>query len=254
MDPIRVLHITDPHLFADAEAALRGTVTNRSLKAVLRHIEASGWRADLVAMTGDVVQDDSRRAYERFRDLLAPLGLPVHCVPGNHDLPALMREVLDAEPFRFCAAEVYGRWLIAGVDSAVEGSPAGRVAEAELARIRGILAGTSAQHALVCVHHPPVPVGSRWLDEVGLHNGPEFLAALAESGKVRAVLFGHVHQAFEGAFDSIRIVGTPSTGAQFAAGSDVYAVSDCPPAYRRLALHPDGTIESELVWLESREG
>ena len=253
-DSIRVLHVTDPHLFAERSVSLRGTVTSESFQAVLRHFEASGWRADLMAVTGDVIHDDSRGAYERFRDLVTPLGLPVHCVPGNHDLPALMREVLDLEPFRVCAAEIHGRWLVAGVDSVVEGSPSGRVAEPELARIQEILNGTSAEHALVCIHHPPVPVGSRWLDQVGLENGPKFLQTIAEPGKVRAVVFGHVHQAFDGAWDSIRIIGTPSTCTQFETGSEEYAVSGRPPAYRRLALYPDGRVDAELVWVEADGG
>lgn len=251
-DSLQVLHVTDPHLFAEAGAALRGTVTNESFKAVLRHVEVSGWRADLVAMTGDVVQDDSRGAYARFRDLVASLGLPVYCVPGNHDIPKLMQEVLGGEPlFRYCASGIHGRWLIVGIDTSVEGSPAGRVSAPELERVRQVLGTTRAEHALVCLHHPPLPVGSRWLDQVGLENGSEFLEAIAASGKARGVLFGHVHQAFEGAFGSIRIIGTPSTCTQFETGSDEYAVSDRPPAYRRVALHPDGSVESELVWVES---
>ncbi len=249
---LKVLHVTDPHLFADAAAALRGTVTHESFKAVLRHVAASGWRADLVAMTGDVVQDDSRGAYERFRDLVAPLGLPVYCVPGNHDVPKLMQEVLDGEPlFRYCAAGTHGPWLVVGVDTSVAGSPAGRVAVHELERLRQVLDTTPAEHALVCLHHPPLPVGSRWLDQVGLANGAEFLETIGASGKTRAVLFGHVHQAFEDTFGSIRIIGTPSTCTQFETGSDEYAVSDQPPAYRRVALHPDGSVESGLVWVET---
>lgn len=251
MDPLKVLHITDPHLFAEAGVSLRGTVTNESLQAVLRHVEDSGWRADLVAMTGDVTQDDSRGAYERFRGLLAALGLPVYCVPGNHDLPGLMREVLDGEPFRYCEAGIHGRWLVAGVDSAVEGAAGGRVADPELERVRALLNDTRAEHALVCLHHPPVAVGSRWLDQVGLENGPQFLETIGESGKVRGVLFGHVHQEFEGMFDSIRIIGTPSTCTQFEIESEEYAVSDRPPAYRRVALHADGRVDAELVWIET---
>jgi 3',5'-cyclic-AMP phosphodiesterase len=251
MDPLKVLHITDPHLFAEAGVSLRGTVTNESLEAVLRHIRDSGWRADLVAMTGDVVQDDSRGAYERFRALLEPLGLPVYCVPGNHDLPGLMREVLDGEPFRYCGAGMHGRWLVAGVDSVVEGAAGGRVAEPELERTAELLNGTRAEHALVCLHHPPVPVGSRWLDRVGLENGPQFLETLGRSGRVRAVLFGHVHQQFEGISDSMRIIGTPSTCTQFEIESEEYAVSSRPPAYRRVALHPDGRVDAELVWVEN---
>ena len=251
MDPLKVLHVTDPHLFAEAGAVLRGTVTHESFEAVLRHVAASGWRADLVVTTGDIAQDDSRGAYERFRDLVAPLGLPVYCVPGNHDVPALMREVLGGEPFRYCAAGVHGRWLVAGLDTVVEGSPAGRLGTRELDRIRRLLATTGAEHALVCLHHPPLPVGSRWLDSVGLENGPEFLEAIAESGKVRGVLFGHAHQALDQTFGAIRVIGTPSTCTQFQVGSDDFAVSDSPPAYRRVVLHPHGAVDTDLVWVDT---
>lgn len=244
------MHITDPHLFADSKASLRGTVTYDSLQSVLRHVADSGWQADLVAMTGDVIQDDSRAAYESFRDLLTPLGLPVYCVPGNHDVRPLMQEVLASEPFHYCASAVHGKWLIAGVDSCVEGSAAGRVAEGELERLGGVLGNTAALYAMICLHHPPLPVGSRWLDEVGLQNGDQFLRRAAVSGKVRIAIFGHVHQAFEGSHEAIRIVGTPSTCSQFKVASDVYAEDDRPPAYRRITLLPDGTVDTKLVWIE----
>lgn len=247
--PLRLLHITDPHLFADPAASLRGTVTAESLARVLGHVTASGWQPDVVAMTGDVVQDDSRAAYERFRDLVAPLRRPVHCVPGNHDVPGVMREVLDAEPFLYCAAVEHGSWLVAGADSSVEGAVAGRVAESELERLMTALRRTPAEHAVVCLHHPPLPVGSRWLDEIALENGREFLEAMAAAGKVRLVLFGHVHQALDAGFGAIRILGTPSTCSQFERFSTEYAVSAEPPAYRRIALGEDGSVESALVWV-----
>lgn len=204
-------------------------------------------------MTGDVIQDDSREAYERFCDLLSPVGLPVHCVPGNHDVKPLMREVLDRPPFTYCDSTIYGNWLVIGVDSCLEGSPAGRVSDRELARIDGLLKETAAEHVMVCLHHPPLPVGSRWLDEVGMQNGAQFLARIAVRGKVRLVIFGHVHQAFDGMYGSIRLVGTPSTCSQFEVGSESYAVSDEPPAYRRIALHADGAVDAELVWLGGRD-
>jgi Icc protein len=247
---VRVLHITDPHLYADPEASLRGTVTYDSLQSVLRHVGASGWRADLVVMTGDVIQDDSRGAYQRFRELLTPLGLPVCCVPGNHDVRPLMQEVLAEVPFHYCGTLTLDNWLIAGIDSSIEGSAAGRVAEQELERLDDLLRDTGAAHAMVCLHHPPLPVGSQWLDAVGLQNAEEFLQRIGLSGKVRIAIFGHVHQQFEGQYESIRILGTPSTCSQFTVGSDTYAVDDKPPAYRRMSLFPDGTVGAELIWVE----
>ncbi|MEQ9562050.1 MAG: phosphodiesterase, partial [Woeseiaceae bacterium] len=95
-------------------------------------------------------------------------------------------------------------------------------------------------------------VGSAWLDSVGLRNASEFLATIAASGKVRAAIFGHVHQAFDGEHAGIRIIGTPSTCRQFAVNSDAFALDGNPPAYRRLELYADGSIQNELVWLQGK--
>lgn len=244
---MRVLQITDPHLFADADASLRGRVTAATLELVLEHIAGAGWPADLVAMTGDVVQDDTREAYERFRDMLSTLGLPVHCVPGNHDVKPLMREVLAEEPFRYGGSVARGNWLVAGVDSCLEGRAEGCVTDAELDRLDKTIAASPAEHVLIAMHHPPVALGSRWLDELMLRNGERFLERIEASGRVRAVIFGHAHQEFEGRRGPIAVVGTPSTCRQFRKGSDDFDVDDDPPAYRRITLGADGTFDSELI-------
>lgn len=249
-DPVRVLHVTDPHLFAEPDASLRGTNTRLTLQAVLDHISADSWRADLVALTGDLIQDDTRGAYSRVRDMLAMFDVPVHCVPGNHDVRSLMQEVLRPPRFRYCETMVLANWLIAGIDSCVEGKAGGKISKDELSRLAGILSATNAEHVLICLHHPPLPVGSRWLDSVGLENGLEFLEQLASSSKVRAAIFGHVHQAFDGEHAGIRIIGTPSTCRQFSMHSDDFSLDDNPPAYRRLELLSDGSIESKLIWVE----
>jgi len=83
---LRILHLTDPHLFADTAGDLRGTVTHSSLRAVLDHYHDSDWRADLIVVTGDLIHDDSRRAYDHFCEILGSIGAPVYCVPGNHDV------------------------------------------------------------------------------------------------------------------------------------------------------------------------
>lgn len=248
---VRLLHLTDPHLFADPEARLRGVTTAASFRRVLDHVQASGWKPDVVAMTGDVAQDDSVAAYERLRDGLAALGVPVQCVPGNHDVVEPMRRVLDVPPFVYCGAIACGAWLVAGVDSRVAGAVGGRLEAAELERLEALLERTPAAHAVVCLHHPPLPVGSAWLDETRLADGEGFLRRLAAAGNVRLVLFGHVHQAFEGEFDGIRVLGTPSTCRQFLENSVHYAVSDKPPTYRRVTLGAEGAVHSELVYVET---
>lgn len=224
-------------------------MTYSSLRSVLDHYRDSDWQADLAVVTGDLIQDDSAKAYEHFRDLLGALHMPVHCVPGNHDVRALMQEALAAAPFRYCETVEADNWLIIGIDSCVTGKAGGLVAAGELDRLDSEIAATSADHVMACLHHPPVEMGSKWLDSVGLDNGEEVLARLAASGKVRLAIFGHVHQPYDAVHGGVRIIGTPSTCRQFAQGSATFAVDDNPPAYRRIGLQRDGTIEQELVWL-----
>ena len=69
-------------------------------------------------------------------------------------------------------------------------------------------------------------------------------------GRIRAVAFGHVHQDYDDVYEGIRILATPSTCAQFIPGSDDFAVDDNPPAYRRLTLNNDGSVDSQLLWVD----
>lgn len=236
-------------MFADADGKLRGVVTAQSLQDVLTHYQSSDWRADRALITGDLIQDDSPAAYQRFRNALEPLSLPMHCIPGNHDVRALMKPACSRPPFTYCASERIGNWLLVGLDSCVSGNAGGAVRDSELARAKSAIESSDAEHVLVFLHHPPVAMQSTWLDSVGLKNGAEFLTALEALDKVRAVLFGHVHQPYDAEHAGIRIIGTPSTCRQFQPQSDVFAVDSTPPAYRRLVLRPDGRLDTLLIWV-----
>lgn len=246
---IKVLHLTDPHLFADPAGELRGTKTVESLSAVLAHYQASDWQADAAVVTGDLIQDDSREAYVHFREQLAALGMPVYCLPGNHDVRRLMRDALSAEPFRYCESLLTDNWLIVNIDSCVTGNAGGRVSAGELERLDAETKAADADNVMICLHHPPVPMNSTWLDSVGMDNGEEFLQRACASGKVRLVVFGHVHQDYDQLHNGIRVIGTPSTCRQFEKGSAEFAVDDNPPAYRRISLYTDGRYDHELVWV-----
>ena len=247
---MRVLHLTDPHLFADLYGELRGTVTADSLQSVLDHYSIADWRAHRVLVTGDLIHDDSGGAYERFRDLLLPLKLRVHCVPGNHDVRDLMRPVCERPPFSYCAWEEIGEWLLIGLDSCVSGEAGGAVSKEELDRLSDIAVRSAAPHIMVFLHHPPIPMGSKWLDSVGMANGEEVLERLRTLNRVRALVFGHVHQGYDDMYEGIRILATPSTCRQFKPGSEKFAVDDKPPAYRHIELGADGKVGTRLVWVD----
>jgi Icc protein len=92
-------------------------------------------------------------------------------------------------------------------------------------------------------------MGSRWLDEVGLKNPQEFLSVIDQHTNVRGVLWGHVHQAYDGDRNGVKYMSTPSTCAQFLPGSDHFELDRRPPGYRWLELGADGTIGTRVVWV-----
>lgn len=217
---------------------------------MLAHIRSAGWPADVVCVTGDLIQDDSAGAYENFRSLFEPLGLPVYCVPGNHDVRALMKAALSKPPFHYCASVRLGNWLLAGIDTCITERAGGEIAAAELERLESLLDAADAEHVMIFMHHPPVSMGSRWLDSVGLDNADAFLELIERFPAVRLAIFGHVHQNVDVLHAGIRIIGTPSTCRQFLPQSDEFALDDKPPAYRRIRLQADGAISEKLVWVE----
>jgi Icc protein len=175
---------------------------------------------------------------------------PVLCIPGNHDEPEVMRHSLCEEPFQYCGTRAMGAWQFIMLDSYDPGHVGGRLSSSELERLDAALA-KSAAHALVCMHHHPVPMGSRWLDGVGLANADDFWNVIDAHSHVRGIAWGHVHQIYDGERNGVRLFATPSTGAQFLPHSDRYAVDSRPPAYRRFEFHDDGRIQSEVFWVDS---
>jgi len=251
--PVRLLHLTDPHLFADDGRELYGMKTAASFAATLhRALESPPDRVDAVVVTGDIADDGDRPTYERFHSSMSALGVPVFCTPGNHEDPVIASEVLNAPPLQLCGGADLGRWRVVLLSSHVPGDDSGWLADPELERLDDELAQTAAEsrHALVCLHHQPLPVGSPWLDGVGLRNDADLFAVLGRHSCARAVLFGHVHQAFDGSRAGLRMLSTPSTCAQFTPNTRVCRMDLRPPGFRWLTLLASGDIETQVVWVD----
>lgn len=248
---LRLLHLTDPHLHAARDSRMRGVQTDATLRAVIDMAFADPDPPEAVLATGDLVQDETRAGYERLRELLGGHGVPVYCLAGNHDAPALMAEVLGQPPFQCNGHSDHGNWRLVMLSTHSPGDDGGRLAPADLERLAAALGAPGYAHALVCLHHHPVPMGSRWLDGVALRNGADFLEVLDRFDTIRAVVWGHVHQASERRRHGVRLLSTPATCAQFVPLSDDFALDARPPGFRWLDLQADGTIDTAVVWLES---
>ena len=244
--PLRLLQLTDSHLCAAPDGRVKGWPTRESLRLTLAAALAGRAPPDAILATGDLSQDGSPESYRHVREILATPGVPVYCIPGNHDDPANMAAELDRPPFHYCGDYALGRWRLVMLSTWDGDRGGGRLPQDELQHLGRALEQHTEPHALVVLHHHPVPTGS-WLDKVGLDNADDFFAVIDGCARVRGVLWGHVHQAQESQRRGVRMLGTPSTCFQFmprVRESDVDPAAG--PGWRWLELLPDGRIVSRI--------
>ncbi|MGF1546049.1 MAG: metallophosphoesterase [Thiotrichales bacterium] len=252
----RIVQLTDLHLFEQAHGHLdwhddcRDINTDRTLDEVLSHLRRHEPRIDAIVVTGDIAQTPTALTYRRFAWIMAATGRPVFCVPGNHDDASLMFDTLAAEGLPQADHALLGGWLLLFLNSAHPGHSAGYLAEAAIARCEALLRQYAEVPTLLFLHHQPLPIGSAWIDRIGLVNGDELVSRLAAFPQIRGAVFGHIHQAIDAERRSWRLLGTPSTCIQFAPDRDDHAYDQLPPAYRRIALDPQGGLLSEVVYTE----
>jgi len=231
---------------------MRGVNTYDTFRAVLDAARSRDtWPADAVLVSGDIVQDESRAGYQLFRAEMKELGVKVLCLPGNHDDPKLMDEILTGEPFHFCGSIRLGKWSLILLNTFLTGEDAGGLGGRRLQALAAALKEHESQNVLVCMHHQPLNMGSAWLDGVGLRDADQFLEVIDAHRNIRAVLWGHVHQASDRTRGSVRFLSAPSTCSQFLPSSDFFAIDSRPPGMRWLTLHADGRLDTEVVWVEN---
>jgi len=254
MQTVQLLQVTDPHLFGDPATEPYGVNTAESLRLTLAAALADGPAPDAVLVTGDIGDDMSAAAYANFRHALARCGAPVFCLPGNHDDPVLMARLLEGNGSQYCGSARLGSWGAVLLDTHVPGRPHGRLSDRELERLDALLREMHGVPVLVCLHHPPVPVGSAWLDGVGLRNGDAFFEVVDRHANVRCVLAGHVHQEFDAWLGPVRVLTSPSSCAQFLPRTERCEMDQRPPGYRWLSLHGDGSVTTRVGWLPNLIG
>lgn len=217
----RILHITDTHLAAppalvsgvlDTAGLLRECVA--AIKVALPRIGP----VDALLATGDLSDDGSPESYALFRDLVAPLDLPILPIPGNHDL---------REPMRTCFKDLgifakAGRlnWVrdvdglrIVGIDTLIEGSGGGVVDDATLDFLDEALATRGP--VLLAMHHPPFASGISFMDEIGLAGIDRLKDVLARSAADIRIVCGHLHLAATGSVGRVPAMVGPSTCSTF---------------------------------------
>ena len=246
----RVLQFTDSHLLSDPDKVFLGIRPAETLDAVVDLAFREYPDPDLILLTGDLAQDGAVATYrqiaQRFSGLHARIGL----LPGNHDRLERMLQVFSGPHMQVGGRLISGLWQILLLDSTVRGKVGGAFDDSDLDELERLLSGEQ-RPTLVCLHHQPVPIGTGWLDTIGLEQPRRFLEVIDRHPQVKGILWGHIHQRFDGHRHGIPLMATPSTSIQFKPLTEDFALDPIAPGYRWLDLQADGSIRSGVQRLET---
>ncbi|MCR9271939.1 MULTISPECIES: phosphodiesterase [Mameliella] len=215
----RILQITDPHVLTAGSLAYGVVDTGAALERTVAGIRTALPRIgpiDLVVVTGDVVDNGTAAQYARFIEIMAPLGLPLRAVPGNHDARDLMRNAFASTDWMPRTGAIRWRYdlggaCVIGLDTLVPGAPHGALGPETLDWLANELAQAGHVPLIVAMHHPPIPTGIVQMDRQGLQ-APEALQAILERhpGPVR-IIAGHVHRLVMGSLGTVPVITGPGT-------------------------------------------
>jgi Icc protein len=246
---LSILQISDSHILPEPGETLLGIDTAYYFQAVLEQAFASEQQFDLILFTGDLAQHPRLSNYQRLLTTLEAYQTPCVCLPGNHDDYELMKQILNTELVN-CRKQIFlGNWQIICLNSQIPGAPEGRLSDQELAFLEQCLSSHPDHYALLAMHHHCQSINSPWMDTMMIENAQALFAIINKHPQVKAVTFGHIHQAITLEAGPVRVWGAPSTCFQFQPESKQLTVVNTPPGYRVIRLFVDGNLKSEAYHL-----
>lgn len=216
---MRLAQLTDVHMLEDPRGRVRGVDVRagfeRALSAARRALP------DIYVLTGDLAEDAKARSYEALRELLGADLDKVLVLPGNHDEPSRIRSIFprcSGAAGRVGFSVDAGGWRLLGVDTRVKGRVLGRIGEGQLRWLDEELSG-GEEPAILFLHHPPIRVGTHWIDASGLADATELGQLSRKHARLRVMACGHAHMDVSGKLGAAEVFVTPSTAFQFVPGS-----------------------------------
>ena len=259
-----LVQLTDTHIREPGRLAYGRIDTAPYLRAAVASVLALRQRPDAVVITGDLVDFGRPAEYAHLAELLAPLDMPVHLLPGNHDDRAELRRAFPNDAglagqgaewagegdFIQYSVAVGGLRLIA-LDTSVPGAPYGLLCAERLAWLEAELLRRAHQPVVLAMHHPPFGTLIGHMDAIGLREGgPALEALIRRFPNVERVICGHLHRAIEVRFGGSIAATAPGPAHQVALDLRPEAPSEWmlePPAFRVHALPVGGRLVSHLA-------
>jgi Icc protein len=247
-EPFLLAQLSDPHVSDDDDGPAL------ALAAAVRSVAALDPAPGAVLVSGDLTEHGSVSEYERVRELLLALTMPVHVLAGNHDdreamrksfpLPLVAADV-PSEDYRY--ATRCGPLRLIGCDTTRPGRDDGEFGADRLAWLERRLTEDRDTPTIVAMHHLPLPTGIPAMDALGLPRADrvaidELIAAYPHVGRI---VTGHVHRAVVGTLGGCAVFACPSTHLQLVLDLREPSRLELEPAPPGFGLHV--AVAGELV-------
>ncbi|SDU15713.1 phosphodiesterase [Stappia sp. ES.058] len=215
-----IAQITDLHIRPRGLACYRVSETNMLAERAVAALNALAPQPDAVVVTGDLADAPDEREYAGVQRILSRIKAPVFVIPGNHDSPAMMRDLLtgvgpidQGSDSKVHYAVDIGDVRLVALDSSVPGKPHGELGSAQLAWLEHTLA-ESDRPTLIAIHHPPAATGIAHMDRIGLKDSDALAALLSRNSHVERIMCGHIHRTIIASVGGTVMTLAPSTGHQ----------------------------------------
>ncbi len=243
-----VFQFTDCHIF-DPESGQhhKGIDTNASLLASLQGAQKIGI-PDLLVFSGDLSNDETLASYQFLATAITQYFPHVSCLlqAGNHDSLPVMQQVF---PYQNCRQDKlirFGHWAVYMLETQplAGGWFYAEVLPEVYQDLDQIAVQDDIQNVLVFMHYNLVELKFRGI-ECGVTETMRLRQAMQNTGKVRCVSSGHIHQEYHWLENGIIYTSTPPTGIQSRLPNGEESKEWI--GFKRFELFSDGSISMDTL-------
>jgi len=229
-----LIQISDCHI--DDQVESMGVDTHATLASVVKAVTKHN--CDTLLITGDLAHNGTLNSYQVLQRMLMPIKSRIVVLSGNHDQIENLNQVFSEQ---LISKFSLGNWEIITIDSTQTLDNSGYVTKKALDQLAQDLQNSVAKYNIVALHHPIVSMQSDWDDSLSLENADELFNVMNKYPKIKAVLWGHAHQASEFDNNDVALISCPSTALQYDNETRI--------GFNHYRLHDDGKLEYNTQWI-----
>lgn len=213
-----------------------GLDVNARLQSVLDHALAND--PDAFFITGDCCAEAPvQEIYHQLRPRLDALNKPYYLSPGNHDDRSMLRNAFFLEGHN--DAPVKGLVRVNEQDFLFLDTTYGELEAEQLTWLEEAV--KLYPQAAIVMHHPPVAMGVRFMDEkYPLRSTGKLLDILTADELPRLVFCGHFHSGRTVCHQNLTVHLCPPTSFFIDPNAGEFRRLDLPPAYQMLEWTDEG--------------